>query len=52
MRIVLIVACVATFVFSAWSNIPSSAHSTGASVDPLTLMSTASNLPAEPFEGF
>jgi hypothetical protein len=52
MRIVLIAACVAAFVFSAWSNLPSSAQSTAGSVDPLTLMSTTSGLPGQQFDAF
>lgn len=52
MRILLIVACAAAFVFSAWSNMPTSAQSTDISIDPVSLTGTTTNLPTEQFDAF
>jgi hypothetical protein len=52
MRIVLIVACAAAFVFSAWSNTPTAADAqrTGtAAMNPVSLMAAIGNLPVEQF---
>jgi len=53
MRIVLVVACAATFVFSAWSNTPTAADAqqAGATVmNPLSMMATAGNMPVEQYD--
>jgi len=53
MRIVLITACAAAFIFSAWSNMPTSADTKSvATVSPLTMMTTATNLPSEQFDAY
>lgn len=53
MRTVLIVACAAAFIFSAWSNMPTSADTkSAATVSPLTMMTTATNLPSEQFDAY
>ncbi|HET9715264.1 MAG TPA: hypothetical protein VFP60_03680 [Pseudolabrys sp.] len=55
MRIVLVVACAAAFVFSAWSNLPTSADTkqrTNWSIDTLGMMTTTTNLPTEEFDAF
>jgi hypothetical protein len=54
MRTVLILACAAAFVFSAWSNMPTTADAkqTGRTISPVTMMSTATNLPTEQFDAF
>lgn len=58
MRIVLVVACAAAFIFSAWSNMPSSAdakQSADTSINPMSMMSTTStvtSMPAEQFDAF
>ncbi|HZP70728.1 MAG TPA: hypothetical protein VFB29_12360 [Pseudolabrys sp.] len=52
MRIVLIIASVAAFIFSAWSNMPSSAEYTDTAIDPGSLVTSTSNLQAEQFPAF
>ena len=55
MRIVLIIACAAAFVFSAWSNMPTSADAKQAgdfSVNPVSMMSNVTNLPIEQFDAY
>jgi hypothetical protein len=52
MRTVLIVACAAAFIFSAWSNMPTSADTKSATISPLTMMTTATNLPSEQFDAY
>jgi len=55
MRTVLIIACAAAFVFSAWSNMPSSAdakQSVDATMSPLTMMVSVTNLPTEQFDAY
>ena len=55
MRIVLIIACAAAFVFSAWSNMPTSADAKQAgdfTVNPVSMMSIATNLPIERFDAY
>jgi hypothetical protein len=54
MRIVLIIACAAAFVFSAWSNMPSAdAKQAGDfSVNPVSMMSNVTNLPIEQFDAY
>lgn len=54
MRIVLVIACAAAFVFSAWSNMPTSADTRQSTetISPLTMMTTVTNLPSEQFDAF
>jgi hypothetical protein len=53
MRIVIIVACAAAFVFSAWANLPSTADArSDISIDPATLTTVTTNLPAQYFDAF
>lgn len=55
MRILLVVACAAAFVFSAWSNMPTSADAKQAgdlTVNPVSIMSTVTNLPNEQFDAY
>jgi len=55
MRVVLVVACAAAFVFSVWSNMPTSADAKQAgelTVNPISMMSTTTNLPTEQFDNY
>ncbi|HEY6023047.1 MAG TPA: hypothetical protein VIV34_02580 [Pseudolabrys sp.] len=55
MRTFLVLACAAAFVFSAWSNMPTTADAKQAgntTISPITMMTTATNLPAEQFDAF
>ena len=52
MRTVLILACAAAFLFSAWSNMPTTANQAGSTISPLGMMTTATSLPAEQFDAY
>jgi hypothetical protein len=55
MRVVLVIACAAAFVFSVWSNMPTSADAKQAgefTVNPVSMMSTVTNLPNEQFDTY
>ena len=52
MRTFLIFACAAAFLFSAWSNMPTTANQTSTTVSPLTMMSTTVSLPTEQFDAY
>ena len=54
MRAFLILACAAAFIFSAWSNMPTTADAKvgGHTMSPLSMMTTTTNLPTEHFDAF
>ena len=52
MRTVLILACAAAFLFSAWSNMPTTANQAGSTMSPLSMMTTATGLPSEQFDAY
>lgn len=52
MRILLIVACAAAFVFSAWSNMPTSAESSDVTIDPTAFLTSTANAPTQQFDGY
>jgi len=55
MRIVLVIACAAALIFSAWSNMPSSAdakQSADTSINPMSMTSTMTSMPVEQFDAF
>jgi hypothetical protein len=52
MRTFLILACAAAFLFSAWSNMPTTANQSGATMSPLSMMATSVSLPAEQFDAY
>jgi hypothetical protein len=54
MRTVLILACAVAFLFSAWSNMPTTAAKwTGnTTISPFSMMTTATKLPTEQFDAF
>ena len=45
MRTFLILACAAAFLFSAWSNMPTTANQAGTTMSPLSMMTTTVSLP-------
>ena len=52
MRTFLILACAAAFLFSAWSNMPTTANQAGTTMSPLGMMSAATGLPTEQFDAY
>jgi hypothetical protein len=52
MRSFLILACAAAFLFSAWSNMPTTANQAGATISPFSMMTTATSLPSEQFDAY
>lgn len=52
MRAFLILVCAAAFLFSAWSNIPTTANQAGNTMSPLSMMNTATGLPNEQFDAY
>ena len=52
MRTFLILACAATFLFSAWSNMPTTANQAATTVSPLSMMTAATSLPSEQFDAY
>jgi hypothetical protein len=52
MRSFLILACAAAFLFSAWSNMPTTANQAGTTMSPLGMMTTASSLPNEKLDAY
>ena len=55
MRIILVLACAAAFIFSVWSNNPTVADAKQAgdfSINTFSMMTTATNLPTEQFDAF
>jgi hypothetical protein len=52
MRTVLILACAAAFLFSAWSNMPTTAHQVATTISPLSMMTTTVSLPVEQFDAY
>ena len=52
MRTVLILACAAAFMFSAWSNMPTTANQAGNTISPLGMMAMTASLPTEQFDAY
>jgi hypothetical protein len=52
MRTVLIFACAAAFLFSAWSNMPTTANQAGSAISPLGMMTATTGLPTEQFDAY
>lgn len=52
MRMFLILACAAAFLFSAWSNMPTTANQAGTTMSPLSMMATTVSLPTEQFDAY
>lgn len=52
MRTFLILACAAAFLFSAWSNIPTTANQAGITMSPLSMMTVTTTLPTEQFDAY
>jgi len=52
MRTFLILACAAAFLFSAWSNMPTTANQVGSTISPLNMMTMTTGLPTEQFDAY
>jgi hypothetical protein len=52
MRAFLILACAAAFLFSAWSNMPTTANQVGSTISPLSMMTMTTGLPTEQFDAY
>ena len=55
MRIILVIACAAAFIFSAWSNMPTAAdarQSADATMSPLTMMTGVTGLSDQQFDAY
>lgn len=52
MRAFLIFACAAAFLFSAWSNMPTTANQVGSTISPLSIMTMTTGLPTEQFDAY
>lgn len=52
MRTFLVLACAVAFLFSAWSNIPTTANQAGTTMNPLSMMTTTVTLPTQQFDAY